>query len=391
MPEAREGRRLPVLIIGAGIGGLTTALALRRLGIDTRVFERASELSKIQVGAGLHLWPNALRVLQDLGLGEDLRASGTPMQRMEFWSSRGKLLYEMRLDYLERAFGAPGVGVSRAGFHQLLAGALDGGVLRFGAECVGFEQDADGVTVRFAGGRDERGDALIGADGINSVLRAQLLGPARPRYAGYTIWRAIVDFDRERAPLGTFRVVWGRGSRFVFYHASERELYWAAIANAPEGGRDPQGQTRPALLARFRDWPAPTAAIIEATKESSIRRQDIYDRPPVRRWGTGRMTLLGDAAHAMTFNVGQGACQAIEDAAVLSKCLAAGGSAAAALRAYEAQRRDRTARLIKRAWRLGALGRWEHPLSCALRDTLLRTVLKRAIKRNFESDWSYRA
>jgi 2-polyprenyl-6-methoxyphenol hydroxylase-like FAD-dependent oxidoreductase len=397
MQQAGEGvaqrtggaRRLRALIAGGGIGGLTAARALRLQGHDAQVFERVDELRKVQVGAGLHLWPNAMNALRHVGLAEQARAMGTVMERMEVCSWRGPVLSVTPLDYLERTFGAPGIGVSRLEFHPLLAEALEDGVLQLGAEVTSFEQDEEGVTLRFADGREERGDVLIGADGITSVVRAQLLGPAPPRYAGYTIWRALIDFAHDRAPSGTFRITWGRGLRFVFYHVAGGLLYWSAIANAPEGERDPEGRTRTALLARFAGWPEPTTAIIEATPEAAIRRQDIYDRPPVRRWGEGRVTLLGDAAHPLTFNVGQGACTAIEDGVIVARCLAEERDVPSALRSYEARRMDRTANMVNRAWRLGKLGGWENPLACWLREQLMKSALNRAVLKSFHSDWSY--
>jgi 2-polyprenyl-6-methoxyphenol hydroxylase-like FAD-dependent oxidoreductase len=256
---------------------------------------------------------------------------------------------------------------------------------------VGFTQDATGVTARFTDGREERGDVLVGADGIKSVIRAQLAGKSNPRFAGYAVWQAILPSDvsqrlADGAPVGIFRVLWGRGSRFSYYHVGGERLYWFCVLNAAEGGRDVD---KGALLARFRGWMKPTEAIIDATDQATINRADHYDRQPMQQWGEGRVTLLGDAAHAMTFNVGQGACQAIEDGVVLAKCLGQHSDVSAALRAYEARRMGRTAAMQKRAWQLGSFGRWTNPLACSVRDQMMKVTLKSVALRAHREEMAY--
>jgi 2-polyprenyl-6-methoxyphenol hydroxylase-like FAD-dependent oxidoreductase len=166
--------------------------------------------------------------------------------------------------------------------------------------------------------------------------------------------------------------VLGRGAQFGIFPMTAQRVYWFASVNAPEGARDwPVGRKRE-LLERFGDWHSPVRAIIEATDEAAILRNDIYDHEPLRRWGEGRVTLLGDAAHPATPNLGQGACQAIEDAVVLARCLGESPEVAAALRAYESRRRPRTSAITLQSRRMGRMGRWENPLLCWLRDRLIK-------------------
>jgi 2-polyprenyl-6-methoxyphenol hydroxylase-like FAD-dependent oxidoreductase len=217
------------------------------------------------------------------------------------------------------------------------------------------------------------GDVLVGADGIRSAVRAQLLSDGEPRDAGYTVWRAILECGDELVRAGSFCSLWGRGERFVFYDIGGGRLYWMSVANGAHAPTPP-ADVKAQLLQRHHGWMEPIEAMIERTPAGAIHQSEIIDRPPVERWGEGRATLLGDAAHPMTFNIGQGACQAIEDAVVLARELAGAGDVPAALRAYEAARRARTAKFQTLAWRLGRMGRWESRAACGLRDRLMRVT-----------------
>jgi 2-polyprenyl-6-methoxyphenol hydroxylase-like FAD-dependent oxidoreductase len=340
--------------------------------MDVAIFERADDWRKIQVGGGIHLWNNAMRAMQQLGLDGRVREIGSAVERVEFRTQHGGMLAVWPAGDIERELGVPTVGVARADLQRVLVGAVVDGTVRLGEAVTGYAQDDAGVTVQLAGGGEERGDLLVGADGINSVIRAQLHGPSKPRFAGYSVWQAITDIQDQRAPVGIFRVLWGRGARFAFYHVGGERLYWFCVLNAPEGERKID---RELLLERFRGWMEPTETILSGTPPESIDRSGHYDRPPLGRWGEGRVTLLGDAAHPMTFNVGQGACQAIEDAVVLARTLSQERDASAALRAYESDRMVRTAALQKRAWQLGSLGRWQNPVVCWVRDRVMKSVL----------------
>jgi 2-polyprenyl-6-methoxyphenol hydroxylase-like FAD-dependent oxidoreductase len=364
-----------VIIIGGGVGGLTLAIALRRKGLHAELFERAGDVTRSQLGAGLMLSYNATRVLRHLGLGEELETVGYRYQCSEFRTQRGEVLARWSVPENDLQ-----VGVARANLHRMLLGALGEDTVHLGSECTGFRQDASGATALFADGREARGDVLVGVDGLKGAIRPQLLGPEKPRYAGYTVWRGLAAVQHEAAPPGLFRMSWGAGKRFAFYHVAPGLIYWFGVANAPEGEREPRGTRRGGLLERFGDWVEPTCTLISATPEENIHRTDIYDRRPVGKWGEGRVTLLGDAAHPMTFNLGQGACQAIESAAVLAECLSAGREEPiAALRAYEERRKDRTAGFTKLSWRMGAIGRVRQPGAVWLRDRGLKLIFGRVL------------
>jgi 2-polyprenyl-6-methoxyphenol hydroxylase-like FAD-dependent oxidoreductase len=273
--------------------------------------------------------------------------------------------------------------VSRGELHALLAEVAGSDAIRLGAECVGFTQDDSGAVARFADGSEERGDLLIGADGLRSTIRSQLLGPDEPRYSGYTSWLALVELSGDEAPPDVLTVMFGRGARFIFYNVGRGRFGWIANKNTPAGGTDPGG-AKAAVLETYSGWAEPVATLVSSTDEARIVRMDLSDRPPAKRWGEGRVTLLGDAAHPMTPNIAQGACQGIEDAVVLMKTLGGEPDIVTALRAYEEQRKGRTATLTKRSRMVGAIGQWENPILCAIRDRVLLKGFQRAAVKNDE-------
>lgn len=364
-----------VLIVGGGIGGLAAAIALRRAGMQPIVFERAPELR--EVGAGLTLWPNAIKALRKIGCADAIEKTAACLTRSESRTWNGKLLAELDLAALASRVGAPTLGIHRADLQHLLADATGPGVLRLGMTCTAFTQGPHGVTVRFANGEQEKGDLLIGADGLRSSVRPLVVGSQKPRYAGYTAWRGVADVEATDVPDGTAVVAAGRGSQAGFLPLGHGRTYWFATVNVGENEML-MGSTRAVLARRFADWYAPIPALISATDETAIIRTDIYDRKPATAWGVGRVTLLGDAAHPTTPNLGQGACQALEDAAVLARCLAERpADPATALRDYEAARMPRTADVVNRSWEIGRWLAVESRVANFVRDWGMRLGRKR--------------
>jgi 2-polyprenyl-6-methoxyphenol hydroxylase-like FAD-dependent oxidoreductase len=366
-------------IIGGGIGGLASAIALGRSGWSTSIYEQAPELR--EVGAGLSLWANAVRALEQLGLAKSIRALQPPMPSGGIYTWRGAPLITDSAAELARRVGEISVVVHRADLLTILRQSVGADAVALGKRCVGVEQDAQGVTAHFADGATARGDLLIGCDGIRSVVRAQLVGDGEPVYAGYTAYRAVTAFDPNRIRAGEY---WGQGARFGIAPLSGGRAYWFATRNAPPDQREAPEATQARLLATFRGWCAPIPELIAATDPAHILHNDIADRPPLPRWGIGRVTLLGDAAHPMTPNLGQGACQALEDAVVLAGCLDAETDLVAALRAYEQRRIPRTSQIVRQSRRIGQVGQWQHPLACVVRDSLTKHVLARGQDRQLD-------
>ena len=368
------------MVVGGGIGGLAAAVALARLGVEALVFERAGELQ--EVGAGLGLYPNAMKALRKLGLYDAVLEKGRPLGPSgQIRSWRGEVLAEISTAVMEERFGDVAVGIHRASLHKALLEALEeaGGEVRLGADFSGFEQDERGVVARFADGREERGDLLVGADGLRSAVRERLLGDGPPRYAGYSAWRGLVGQAEDYLEGKAGFEAWGCGSRFGLVALGGGAAYWFATKNAPRPEKSEPAEHRAELLSRFGGWHEPIPSVVRATDEADLHFDGIYHREPVARWGRGRVTLLGDAAHPMTPDLGQGAAQAMEDAVVLAGSVREKGEPQAALRLYEDRRLARTAYVVRQSLRTGRISQLEHPLACRLRDAALKILPRRAL------------
>ncbi|MEW6130501.1 MAG: FAD-dependent monooxygenase [Acidobacteriota bacterium] len=357
------------IIIGGGIGGLCAAIALKRKGIDVTVFEKTCELQ--EVGAGLSLWLNAIKALDKIGLTQALQALSIPQVSGGVRNSKGALLSSAFNAETNEKSEPLIIVLHRAELLAALLKTLGEENVKLNAQCIGFTQDDKRVKARFADGSEVVGDFLIGADGINSVVRATLFGRARPRYSGYTAWRGVTEFNDPILRQGASES-WGKGARFGIIPMSQNRVYWFATKNAPAGEKDAAAGRKGELLDLFQGWHEPIERLLEATDETAILRNDIIDREPLRSWTQGRVTLLGDAAHPMTPNLGQGACQAIEDAVVLADSLVANVEVTAALKNYEANRLKRANKIVTQSWRIGKVIQMENDFVCTLRNTVVR-------------------
>jgi FAD-dependent urate hydroxylase len=371
-------------VAGGGVAGLAAALALRRRGVPVTVLEQQPELREMQ--AAIQIWINGVIALRKLGLGEQFDRISRGVHVYRFVSWRGSTIFELAVRDLAAAHGAPPPAmVRRPDLLAMLVEAVGEGV-RWGANCVGYEQDADGVVVRLSDGSEERGALVLGADGLDSPVRRQLAPDAAPRFAGYQYLRALTRFDD--VPDHEFTFAFGRGSRFLFHELGGGSVYWAGIVVTEPGTGDPPEGRKAQLLEEFRAFPAPIPALIEATDERGIYRTDIRDLVPGSPWVDGRVALIGDAAHAMTPNQGRASGEALVDALAFARCVAdAGGidgDVPGALAAYEAERRDAAGAVQNQAARAGRLASWSNPVACAVREQLMRRIASRALKREIE-------
>jgi salicylate hydroxylase len=363
-----------VAIIGGGIGGLTAANALSRAGIEVAVYEAAAELKEI--GAGVALHPNAMKVLRAIGVEGNVRtvAGQSSWQVMRNWKT-GRVIARTSRDQQVATFGIAGATVHRADLLDVLAGALPAGLVTLGKRCTQVRPDGDTAVARFADGGEIEADIIVGADGIHSPVRASLFGPDTPRFTGKICYRSVVETAavrgaRPRAegaqwlgPHGTIVLYPLRGEELInvvchYDDASYRHESWIA-----ECGREE-------VLERYAGWHESLLRLFAAAR--TWYKWALYDRDPISRWTRGRVTVLGDAAHPMLPYLGQGACQAIEDGAVLATALSAEASdPVAGLARYERTRRPRASRVVLSSRERGLSNHLTSPWAAWRRDLLI--------------------
>ena len=347
---------LRAVVVGGGIGGTAAAVALARAGIDVQVYEQAQQVA--EVGAGVSLAPNGLRMLERLGVGDGIGRLGARHVSTQLTLSDGR---PARHEPHQFARAGRNVGIHRADLLGLLAAELPPGTVRTGHRCTGLRQDADGAMVGFANGATATADVVIGADGIHSVLQGFVVAPAEPIFSGVVAYRGLVPCP-DGYPAGTMRMWVGESKHFlVFPVRAGRLLNYVGFVPSDTSVRESWSAPGDpdALAAHFAGWDPVIGGIIAAISGpgGSGFQWGMYDRAPLPRWSSGRLTLLGDAAHPMLPHLGQGVNQALEDAVALAALLGAVTSSASvprALAAYEELRRDRTARVQLGSRRNGA-------------------------------------
>jgi 2-polyprenyl-6-methoxyphenol hydroxylase-like FAD-dependent oxidoreductase len=376
--------KLNIGIVGGGIGGVAAAVALHRVGIEATVYERAPELR--EVGAGMMLWPNATRVLRDLGLLEKVVALSGPTRHFLVRGSAGAILMDIALG----RFDVPALCTRRADLLDALISALPAERIRLGHDFESFECRKRGVSVHFVGGISAEHDFLIGADGIRSRVRSQLLGVHEPVYRGYTVWRGLACLTGA-VPTGANSETWGRGQRFGILNTGGDRFTWYATANTDPDHVDPSEGRQRELLRMFAGWHESVGSLIAATDEGAILKNGAYDLAPLKRWGRGRVMLLGDAAHPCTPNLGLGGCMALEDALVLAKSFCKEATPELALRRYESLRRRRTRHVQQRSLLMGHIGQWENRVIASGRQMVTSMLPAKLFERNLRRVYSYAA
>ncbi|GIP38756.1 hypothetical protein J31TS4_20360 [Paenibacillus sp. J31TS4] len=378
-----------IAIIGGGIGGLCTAFALQQGGHDVTLYEGAAMFPL--PGAGLGVGANALRALDRLGLKEPMMEHSKILRKMIILSDKGAVITETDSLLVSERFGTDNVTIHRADLLLVLRNALKPGTIVFNKRCVDFVQEQDGVNVSFEDGETIRADAVVAADGIGSLFRRTLVPGSTPRYAGYTCWRAVISDPGIGIDDHVATETWGPKGRFGIVPLAGGQIYWFACVKAK--ARDPQiAKYRiNELLSIFKDYHRPIPQIIQATDDASLIRNDILDIKPIPHYAFDRIVLLGDAAHATTPNLGQGAGQAMEDAYILARCLETARDMATAFKEYERKRLDRTAKIIKMSNQIGQIAQLENKWLILLRNAVLKQVPPSVSMKRFEflydADW----
>jgi 2-polyprenyl-6-methoxyphenol hydroxylase-like FAD-dependent oxidoreductase len=338
--------------------------------VDVYVFERGDEVRGF-AGSGLTIWTNALAALDRIGLADRVAEHGIALARQEIRTRAGDLLGVVEVGRIGASIGRPGVGVRRQDLLRTLHEACGDVPIRFRAQLSSVHQDDDGVTAVFADGREERGDVLVGADGIRSAVRETVFADGPPTALGHMIWRGISESDVGYPDATALMFFGDAGARSVSWPVGGGRVCWSISLNGGPARtplRDPHAVRR-MLLDLVADFPLPLRSIVRATPAERVMRTDLYGRLP-QAWQTGRVALVGDASHAMPTVYGQGACQAIEDAVVLAECLSDGPG----LARYEERRADRVRWIAGRVFGLSRFQEWELPVLTAVRNSAFRRI-----------------
>jgi FAD-dependent urate hydroxylase len=354
---------LKVIIIGAGMGGLTTGIALQQAGYQVEIYDRVRELRP--AGAAISLWSNGVKVLNRLGLGPSIAQVGGQMDHMAYYSSNGEKLTGFSLQPLIEQVGQRPYPVTRTELQQLLLNAIAPGTVRLAAKCIEVEQDHESVTAIFENGDRITGDVLIAADGTHSVLRNMVMGKAiQRRSVGYVNWNGLVPMSDDLAPKTSWDMYVGHHQRASFMPVGGDRFYFFLDVPMPPGTVGSPETYREALSIAFKGWADPVQRLIERLDPATTTRVEIHDTEPLTHLVRGRVALLGDAAHSMAPDLGQGGCQALEDAWVLTNYLRTTTvSVEDALLRYEAARRDRVANIINLARKRSDITHGKDPIA----------------------------
>lgn len=303
-----------ILVIGAGIAGLASAVALQQRGHDVTLIEERTDTSS---GAGISIWPNALAALDDIGLGDSVRDAGGRVTAGAARWRDGTWLRRPSPQRIVKALGEPLVVIRRSALTSILAGALADGTLHAGRAAQTLALTADGVRVTMSDSTVLEADAVVGADGTHSMVARHLNGPLHNRYVGYTAWRGVAAHRIDPELSGE---TFGPAVEFGHVPLDAEHTYWFATEHVAEGTSAPRGELA-YLKDRFASWAQPIPELLAATDPDAVLRNDLYDRDQARRWCRGAVVTVGDAAHPMRPHLGQGGCQGLEDAAILARFL----------------------------------------------------------------------
>jgi 2-polyprenyl-6-methoxyphenol hydroxylase-like FAD-dependent oxidoreductase len=352
-----------VVIVGGGVGGLTSALALKKAGVEVEVHEKYPQLAGR--ATGFTLWSYAIKHLMDLGL-EDPTRIGSPIEFTEIRNQVGKLIDEFPVGKVSKELGAPSCDVNRRDLQQVAIELLGDGVVRMGSECVAVEQDEASATAVLKDGSRATGDLLIGADGIHSVVRGDVSDTPKLEYSGYSGWGGVLDgFRHELLKPHRHVEVWARGSKGGVADIGNDQVRWYVMHREPTGEHS---TAKEPLLEHVDGWYEVLGAAVEAAPEDSIVASEAWDLEPMATWIDRRVVVIGDAAHATTPFASMGACMTIEDSVNLAEHLTGGDSLSDGIAAFEADRKKRGEDVVQKSRHMAKLQMLHSPIAAWLRD-----------------------
>ncbi|MCC7158979.1 MAG: FAD-dependent monooxygenase [Ignavibacteria bacterium] len=359
-----------ISISGAGIAGLVTAIALNKIGVPCTVYEAASEIKPL--GAGLVLAANAIKAFEKIGIDKEIISKGRLLESFAILDKNGKTISRTDSKAIGKKFGTDNFTIHRARLHEALLSLIDSSRIKTGKKIISADQSDSGVTLHFADGTTAQTGYLVAADGIHSHIRKLLIPNTKERYAGYTCWRGIVE--DAGLILTESTETWGPKGRFGIVPLAEGKIYWFASVNAKQNDPVLKNFEVNDLLKHFAEYHSSVKAVLQNTSESVLLLNDIIDLEPINNYAFGKIVLIGDAAHATTPNMGQGACQAIEDAVILAVELSKAGSIEDAFERFSVRRIKRTHFIVNNSWKLGKMAQSSNPLFSMLRNFTLRLI-----------------
>ncbi len=362
-----------ITIIGAGIAGLTTAIALKQRGFEVEIFEAAPKFKK--AGSGINLAMNAMQVYQKLGVYDAILKHANYTSSMESTNKKLKTLTSVDFTELESEFGVKNVAIHRAELHKILINHLGDTPIYLNKKLEFLTQEHSNITLHFTDGTEHNTSILIGADGIHSEVRKSTFKDFSLRDANQLCWRGIAKITLDSKYNNQLKEAWGKGNRFGFVHISKDEVYWYALINKNSALQNPN------LKEIFADYYPVISKIIDHTKQEDVLLNEIWDLEPMNKWYNKNICLIGDAAHATTPNMGQGACQAIESALVLSNCLKEENTVESAFAKYQNIRIKKAHYVTNTSWKLGKLAQTDNPIMVFLRNLITPLIPKSATRK----------
>ena len=343
------------IIIGAGIGGLTTRIALAKKGIAATVYEQADALK--EVGAGIWVAPNGLKVYEKLGIVEDIIGGGKMLEKISVVDLNGKPISTIDGAKTRAKHKFSTLAIHRAALQKILASFIPENEIYLDKKFKSYEQTGESITAEFEDGTKIEADFLINASGIKSVARERIEPASALRYSGQTCWRYVTNFDLPKQSENEMFEIWGdgKGLRAAYSKINDAQVYGYITDCRAAGGADDKQTVKTDLLNLCADFPQIIKNLIESCDEEAIIRTDLYDFKPIAKWTDGRLALIGDAAHATTPNLGQGACQAIEDAFVIADELSKNSNVAEAFKIYQSKRIEKAAYVTNASWQFAQL------------------------------------
>jgi 2-polyprenyl-6-methoxyphenol hydroxylase-like FAD-dependent oxidoreductase len=369
-----------ITILGGGIAGLSTAIALKNAGIETMVFEAAAEIKA--VGAGLGLGANAIKAFKVLGIAEEVMEAGRFLPSFTVYNQKGKQITKTDSVSVSKKYGLDNFTIHRADLHSLLLSKINPGCIKTNKRVQTIEQNENNIILHFQDGTVHETDYLIAAEGIHSIVRKHLLPESKPRYAGYTCWRAVID--NTKLQLNECSETWGSKGRFGIVPLAGNKIYWFACVNASANDSVMKNFTVLDLLDQFAGYHHPIPSILKETKNENLIQADINDIKPINRYAFNNILLIGDAAHATTPNLGQGACQAIEDAVILAAEIEKNNDIVTAFKQFEQMRMKRTHWIINTSLLTGKIAQLENKFLIRLRNFLFSHLPKRINEKQFQ-------